>query len=996
MRGNKRYSRHTTPRPRYRSVVFLLSLALVVSQSMGIIAAHALDPSKFSAWGFSSAAADWRDSRDRTGTFVSDTTKVGTTDRQTAVSDRTESTEALLAPDPTGSFSVDFAAATPGTYDRTTGTGGAYKDGSNANVVEELEASGFDCGDFVVFFAAIEANGDVNSGTTLTLDFTFASQTTSNDLVGYIDLVDGSVNSDSPNSPDSWNSGLDGDEDATITFETHGTDAVTATIEIANLDPDEQYSLRLVAELGCQPDPTIAGNVHARFDDGSGSDGSRVSGGAQTVPLKQAGRIGQPGLTITKAASSQSVTFGASFSYTITVTNTGNAQATGVTVTDNLADSLTNVSASFDVDPGTSDGTGNCDIGAGNTVTCPGSGQGSITLAASDGNTTGAKPDVVVVTINATAPNTCGELTNTATVDSDQTSPQTSNQVTVTVTGCAPNLTITKQAQDLQGEPITSIPLGGTFNYVITVTNTGNASASPVIVTDNLNDSLTVNSATWDKNPPDVGTDGTCTVVTSGNTVTCPSTGTITLAASDGAENGDDTLRVVINVTVPENLSSCPTLANSAQVRIGEGTPSTAQSAPVTVTGCAPNLTITKSGPASVGQGVTITYTVTVTNSGKAAANGVIVTDNLNDSLTNVSASFDSGESICDVGNNPSNSSDKNFVTCNIGTVGAGSSVIITITANAPVGVCPTITNQASFVTLRGEGPGGSSNIVTTTVTGCIPPPPPPPSPIGINIDKGGPALAHVGDTVTYTFAVTLTTSTPLSNITVTDPICSATPTLVSKTGGDQDTTLEPGETWNFSCTHVVSASDPDPLPNTATVTGTAPDGRNTSDTDSHVVDIIHPAIRIVKTARPDSVGPGETVTYTYRVTNTGDVTLFDVKVTDNKLGDICTIPQLDVGQTETCTATFRVPDRAGPVDNVGVTEGEDVTGFSVRDQDNASVDVVLGTTVTPPPTTTPPSGVAFTGTTGVIPLAGLALLLLFAGSGILFVTWRREDGSET
>ncbi len=251
-----------------------------------------------------------------------------------------------------------------------------------------------------------------------------------------------------------------------------------------------------------------------------------------------------------------------------------------------------------------------------------------------------------------------------------------------------------------------------------------------------------------------------------------------------------------------------------------------------------------------------------------------------------------------------------------------------------------------------------------------------------------------MGDTVTYTFAATLTTSTPLSNITVVDPICSAAPTLVSQTGGDQDTTLEPGETWNFSCTHVVTASDQDPLPNTASVTGTASDGRNTSDTDSHVVDIIHPAIRIVKTADPTSVSPGETVTYTYRVTNTGDVTLFDVEVTDNKLGDICTIAQLDVGETETCTATFRVPDRTGPIDNVGVAEGEDVTGLSVRDQDDASVDVVLGVTVTPP-TTTPPSGVAFTGAAGVIPLAGLALLLLFAGSGILFLTRRREDGSE-
>ncbi len=231
-----------------------------------------------------------------------------------------------------------------------------------------------------------------------------------------------------------------------------------------------------------------------------------------------------------------------------------------------------------------------------------------------------------------------------------------------------------------------------------------------------------------------------------------------------------------------------------------------------------------------------------------------------------------------------------------------------------------------------------------------------------------------------------------MTNITISDPICSAAPTLGTKTGGDQDTTLETGETWNYSCTHVVTATDPDPLPNTVTVTGTGPNGQ-VSDTDTHSVDIIHPAIQIVKTARPTSVGPGETVTYTFRVTNTGDVTLFDVKVTDNKLGNICTIAQLDVGETETCTADFTAStDFGGPLDNVGKAKGHDVTGFSVQDTDRASIDVVLGTTVTP---VTPPSGVAFTGASGVVTMAALALLLLLLGTGTLFLTRRREDGME-
>jgi hypothetical protein len=268
-------------------------------------------------------------------------------------------------------------------------------------------------------------------------------------------------------------------------------------------------------------------------------------------------------------------------------------------------------------------------------------------------------------------------------------------------------------------------------------------------------------------------------------------------------------------------------------------------------------------------------------------------------------------------------------------------------------------------------------------------------SPIGIRIDKGGPARAHVGDTITYRLAVTLTTSQPLLDVTVSDPGCDRGPVLVSKLGGDQDGRLEPDETWHYRCSRTVTASDPDPLPNTATVTGTSSDGREASDRDSHVVDIIHPAIRIVKTADRKWVTPGQTISYTYVTTNTGDATLFGVDVTDDKLGHICAVPHpLGQGDSYTCTATFDVPLRTGPIDNVGTAVGHDVLGRTVRDRDKVSVAVILGTTVTPPPTMTPPAGLAFTGPSKLIPRVCLALVLILWGAGILFLTRRRADGS--
>ncbi len=267
--------------------------------------------------------------------------------------------------------------------------------------------------------------------------------------------------------------------------------------------------------------------------------------------------------------------------------------------------------------------------------------------------------------------------------------------------------------------------------------------------------------------------------------------------------------------------------------------------------------------------------------------------------------------------------------------------------------------------------------------------------PVGIHIDKGGPALAHVGDTITYTLAVTLTSSEPLTNIAVTDPVCDTGPTLVSKQGGDQDDTLEPGETWNLRCEHVVTATDLDPVPNTATVTGTSSKGRQATDKDSHVVDLIHPAIHIVKTPTPTFVTPGQTITYTYVTRNTGDTTLYGVNVTDDKLGHICTVPHpLEPSESFTCTATFHVPMRTGPVDNVGTAVGHDVLGRPVRDRDKVSVTVILGATVTPPPTRTPLSGLAFTGSAGLVPKTALSLALLLLGTGILFLTRRRNRRS--
>ncbi|HYM58084.1 MAG TPA: hypothetical protein VES79_08975 [Solirubrobacteraceae bacterium] len=115
-----------------------------------------------------------------------------------------------------------------------------------------------------------------------------------------------------------------------------------------------------------------------------------------------------------------------------------------------------------------------------------------------------------------------------------------------------------------------------------------------------------------------------------------------------------------------------------------------------------------------------------------------------------------------------------------------------------------------------------------------------------INIVKSAdPTQAYVGDTITYRFDVTNPGDTGLT-VSFGDPRCDTDKlTGPVKAIGNADDRLEPGELWHYECTHVIVASDPDPLPNSATATGTdvlgGPEG-TVSDDDSASVDILQRA----------------------------------------------------------------------------------------------------------------------------------------------------------
>ena len=120
---------------------------------------------------------------------------------------------------------------------------------------------------------------------------------------------------------------------------------------------------------------------------------------------------------------------------------------------------------------------------------------------------------------------------------------------------------------------------------------------------------------------------------------------------------------------------------------------------------------------------------------------------------------------------------------------------------------------------------------------------PVPPDNPAIHVVKDGPATAHSGDTLTFGYNVTNPGNVALTNVTATDDKCSP----LTRTGNTADTTLDPGDTWTYTCSYVIqwNQGDANPVVNTVTTCGMPPGGPGggspVCDTDQHSTTIVPP-----------------------------------------------------------------------------------------------------------------------------------------------------------
>lgn len=218
-------------------------------------------------------------------------------------------------------------------------------------------------------------------------------------------------------------------------------------------------------------------------------------------------------------------------------------------------------------------------------------------------------------------------------------------------------------------------------------------------------------------------------------------------------------------------------------------------------------------------------------------------------------------------------------------------------------------------------------------------------------VKVGSPDVVHDDEMLTFNYAVTnpSTSNGSVRIDSVDDDKCPNVQGPVSKTGGNQDDLLDPGETWNYTCSTPALHSQEDAngvITNTVTVTGRDEFDNVLVDRDNETTKVIHPAILIDKSG-PATAQAGDRIDYALEVTNPGDTGLAAGGLTVNdprcdgapalvsRNGD-GSEDSLDPGDrwSYTCTAATQVGDTQ--VVNVATVCALDALGKSVCDEDDA------------------------------------------------------------
>jgi len=535
-------------------------------------------------------------------------------------------------------------------------------------------------------------------------------------------------------------------------------------------------------------------------------------------------------LAVDKIVSDARPNVGDTITYTVTISNKGKDTASGVTILDRIPSGLQFVSAipsqgSYDA------GTGIWTVGTVDTLFA---------------RTLSIRAIVLPPASGIPVPQT-----NTASVHtSDQYDPDPSND--------SDSVTETPQYADLAVEKIVDDPnpnVGGQVTFTVKVTNNGADSATGVTLQDLLPIGLTFVSAS-----PQSGTSY------------APATGVWTVNAL--AVNASKLLTIVAAVAGPGSFTNVAAVTKADQFDPDTGN----NRDDATVTTREADLAVVKTvSNAAPNVGDTITFTVTLSNSGPDSANNVEVTEQFPMSgLQFLSATPSQGSYSAGTG------------VWTVGTVASGDSKTLTILARvlAPaVNTIPAAQTNVASVTKSDEydpNPGNNTGSVTET-----------PQYADLGVKKTTSKVQpNVGDTIVYTVSLFNLGTAVATNVEVTDALpanvafVSAVPATGTRfqetaTGGVWSVpSIAPGQT--LVLTLAVEATSTSVAFNTATITHSDvwdPNDRNNTaktPTDPQQADII-----VSKTVNNTTPNVGDNVTFMITLENLGPSAAADVRLTD-------------------------------------------------------------------------------------------------------------------
>jgi len=328
-------------------------------------------------------------------------------------------------------------------------------------------------------------------------------------------------------------------------------------------------------------------------------------------------------------------------------------------------------------------------------------------------------------------------------------------------------------------------------------------------------------------------------------------------------------------------------------------------------------------------EGDTIDYTFTVVNTGNVTIGDIVVADTKCATSTILDSETDAQDTILQVG-------DTQIWSC--------TSIAVT-QAEIDAGV---VLND---VTVSGTPAGGLLEPVTDNHDLLVDP-----TPAWELVKTTSSTPAIEGDTLDYSFTLVNTGNVTISGVVITDVKCAAPPALTTESGL-ANVDLDPGETQVWTCTSIgVTQAEVDAgaVLNDATATGTPAGGTLDPVLADHLAPITPaPSWAIVKATSSAPTEAGETLDYTFTLTNTGNVSITNVAVTDTKCdgGPVLdseslnadTILEFNETQVWSCTsiAVTQAEVDAGAVPNAVTADGSPAGGTLEAAADELTIPIV-------------------------------------------------------